>query len=84
MDEPPEPVWTLWRKENSLALAGNRTPSSPHPVAISTELSHFLLKYRSLKKKKKKDGQNLQLISTEMHTVCLKNFNVALKNVSKL
>jgi hypothetical protein len=22
----PEPVWTLWRKEKSLASAGNRTP----------------------------------------------------------
>jgi hypothetical protein len=28
----PEPVWTLWRKEKSLALAGNKTPAV-QPVA---------------------------------------------------
>jgi hypothetical protein len=25
-DWTPEPVWTLWRTEKSLALAGDRTP----------------------------------------------------------
>jgi hypothetical protein len=23
----PEPVWTLWKKDKSLALAGNQTPA---------------------------------------------------------
>jgi hypothetical protein len=35
----PEPVWTLWRRENSISLAGNRTPSSQSPVPILTEIS---------------------------------------------
>jgi hypothetical protein len=33
----PEPVWTPWRKENSLVLAGNRMPSVQH-VALATEI----------------------------------------------
>jgi hypothetical protein len=28
----PEPVWKLWRREKSLALAGNQIPAV-HPVA---------------------------------------------------
>jgi hypothetical protein len=33
-----EPVWTLWSREKSLALAGNRT----QPVTIPTQLSRNL------------------------------------------
>jgi hypothetical protein len=38
----PELVWALWRKEKSLALAGNRTPAVQ--PAIPTELSWLLVK----------------------------------------
>jgi hypothetical protein len=34
----PQPVWTLWKREKSLSLGGNRTPAV-QPVAIPTELS---------------------------------------------
>jgi hypothetical protein len=36
-----EPVWMLWRRENSLTLAENRTLDF-RLVAISTELSRVL------------------------------------------
>jgi hypothetical protein len=37
----PEPVWTLWRREN-FCTAGNRT-RAVQPVAIPTELSQPLI-----------------------------------------
>jgi hypothetical protein len=33
-----EPVWTLWRRENYLALAGNRTPVVQPVARRHTEL----------------------------------------------
>jgi hypothetical protein len=36
----PEPVWTLYSREKSISLAGNRNPTvQPVVVAIFTELS---------------------------------------------
>jgi hypothetical protein len=42
----PEPVWTLWRRENLLLLPGIELRlSNPQPVAMPTELSDWLRLY---------------------------------------
>jgi hypothetical protein len=40
----PEPVWTVWRRDKSLAPAGNRTPAV-QPVAIPTEGNTFKITF---------------------------------------
>jgi hypothetical protein len=41
----PEPVWTFWRREKCLSLAGARTPDRPARslVAIQNELSPTMM-----------------------------------------
>jgi hypothetical protein len=35
----PEPVWTIWKREQSLALSGIRMPSLPVRVLVSVPLT---------------------------------------------